>query len=552
MDGEGRAAQAPDSMPPGGVSGGALPADLDIHAVRAEFVRKLRHELRTPLNHIIGYSEILLESAGDLDLPSLAPDLERIHGAGQHLLRQVDRFLGPTQGEAGTLDAALLSHELRTPLNAIVGYTEILLEAAAELGQPEVVLDLEKVHSASKHLLGLVGYALDLARIESGEVDGTRAAPTTATPHAAESPASEGAGGDGEALATEPATLLVVDDNALNRDVLARRLTRLGHTVGLAENGREALDRLRQEAYDLVLLDIMMPEMDGYEVLEHMKADATLRHVPVIVLSAVDDVESVVRCIELGADDYLPKPFNPLLLRARLGASLEKKRLRDQEVWYRQQIEAERQRADDLLHVILPDEIVAELKANDSVQPRRYENVAVLFCDIVNFTPYCDQRQPQEVLDNLQCLVEVYEELVARYQMQKIKTIGDAFMAVAGLLTPVENPVLNCVRCGLEMVAAAPRVTAQWNVRVGINVGPVVAGVLGRRQYLFDLWGDTVNTAARMESSGVAGTISLSRAAWEHVAAHYQGEFVGAIPVKGKGNLDVFRLTPDATTLARE
>src|SRR5215207_4332996 len=190
MDGDGRAAHTSESMPPGGASGGALPADLDIHAVRAQFVRKLRHELRTPLNHIIGYSEILLETAGDLDLPSLAPDLERIHGAGQHLLRQVDRFLGPDQLEAGTLDAALLSHELRTPLNAIVGYTEILLEAAAELGQPDVVLDLEKIHSASKHLLGLVGYALDLARIESGETDGARAAPTTAAPRATVPPTS--------------------------------------------------------------------------------------------------------------------------------------------------------------------------------------------------------------------------------------------------------------------------------------------------------------------------------------------------------------------------
>jgi class 3 adenylate cyclase len=177
--------------------------------------------------------------------------------------------------------------------------------------------------------------------------------------------------------------------------------------------------------------------------------------------------------------------------------------------------------------------------------------VAVLFCDIVNFTPYCDQRQPQEVLTHLQQLVETYEELAARYQMQKIKTIGDAFMAVAGLLTPVENPVLSCVRCGLDMIAAAPRLTPEWNVRVGIHVGPVVAGVLGRRQYLFDLWGDTVNTAARMESSGVAGTVSLSRAAWEQVAVHYRGEAVGAIPVKGKGKLEVFRLTP-GSTLARE
>jgi CheY-like chemotaxis protein len=557
---------ASDASAPGAARDARPPA-LDPTATRAEFIRKLRHDLRTPLNHIIGYSEILLESAADLALDALVPDLQRVLAAGRHLLGQVDRFLGPAQVEQGAVDTALLSHELRTPLNAIVGYTELLLEVAAEAGQPDVVLDLERVHSASKHLLGLVDYALDLSRSESGEAGasaaaarvandgsgparpvqatGDDAAGVTSPPAAAPGSAAIGAGP--AVAATDHGTLLVVDDNALNRDVLARRLVRLGYTVALAEDGRQALDRLRAEAFDLVLLDIMMPELDGYEVLARMKADAALRHLPVIVLSAVDDLESVVRCIELGADDYLPKPFNPLLLRARISASLEKKRLRDQEMWYRQQIEAERQRADDLLHVILPPEIVTELKANDAVAPRRYEDVAVLFCDIVNFTPYCDQRQPQEVLTNLQQLVEAYEETVARYGMQKIKTIGDAFMAVAGLLTPDPNPVLSCVQCGLEMIAAAPQVTALWNVRVGIHVGPVVAGVLGRRQYLFDLWGDTVNTAARMESSGVAGTISLSRAAWERVADYYAGEFVGAVPVKGKGNLDVFRLTPESS-----
>jgi two-component system cell cycle response regulator len=128
--------------------------------------------------------------------------------------------------------------------------------------------------------------------------------------------------------------ILVVDDNRLNRLMLARRLEQQGHTVGLAENGRQALDALRAQSFDLVLLDIVMPEMDGYQVLERMKSDSQLRDVPVVVISAVDEMESVVRCIEMGAEDYLPKPFDPVLLRARINAGLEKKRLRDQEVEY--------------------------------------------------------------------------------------------------------------------------------------------------------------------------------------------------------------------------
>src|SRR5499425_3870388 len=151
--------------------------------------------------------------------------------------------------------------------------------------------------------------------------------------------------------------LLVVDDNEDNRYTLVQRLRRLGYTdVATAVDGRHALERLRERAFDLVLLDVMMPELNGYEVLERLRADDQLRHLPVIMISAVDQLESVVRCIELGADDYLPKPFNPTLLRARVGACLEKKRLRDHEVLLREEIERQRRRSDELLHGILPAE----------------------------------------------------------------------------------------------------------------------------------------------------------------------------------------------------
>jgi DNA-binding response OmpR family regulator len=133
--------------------------------------------------------------------------------------------------------------------------------------------------------------------------------------------------------------ILVVDDNRLNRINLARSLGQQGHTVSMAEQGRQALDLLREQPFDLVLLDILMPEMDGYQVLAEIKRDAVLREIPVIVISAVDEMESVVRCIEMGAEDYLPKPFDPVLLRARTGACLEKKRLRDQELEYLRQVD---------------------------------------------------------------------------------------------------------------------------------------------------------------------------------------------------------------------
>jgi class 3 adenylate cyclase len=314
--------------------------------------------------------------------------------------------------------------------------------------------------------------------------------------------------------------------------------------VSLAEDGGEALEMLASRPFDLVLLDIVMPRVSGYEVLARLKADPALRHLPVLVLSALDDIDAVARCLDMGAEDYLPKPFNPVILRARVGACLEKKRLHDQEALYLAQVEAERRRADALLHVLLPDAIAAELKATDAVAPRRHENVSVLFADVAGFTRYCDDRPPEEVLANLQDLVERFEEIALRHGLQKIKTIGDAFMAVAGLLKPVENPVLAAARCGLDMVTAAQELPGvSWNVRVGIHVGPVVAGVLGRRQYGYDLWGDTVNTAARVEHGGIVGAVTVSGEAWSRISGACIGESLGSVPAKGKGELDLYRVT---------
>lgn len=337
----------------------------------------------------------------------------------------------------------------------------------------------------------------------------------------------------------EPA-ILVVDDEETNRYTLTRRLERAGYTkIATADNGRIALDMLQGTPYDLVLLDIMMPEVDGYEVLRQVKADMRLRHVPVIMISAVDDIASVVKCIELGAEDYLPKPFNSVLLSARIGASLEKKRLRDQETTFLEHVQTERKRADNLLNVILPAGAVKELKTTGAVQPRRYDDVAVMFCDIVGFTAYCEQHTPEEIVTQLQALVEAFEEISHGYGMEKIKTIGDAYMATAGLLRHVESPLLTSIRCGLDMAEAVQRVVPDWRVRVGVNIGPVVAGIVGNRQYLFDLWGDTVNLASRLSDLGGGNTVTMTYGAWTLVQDECEGRMLGAVDIKGKGRVDV-------------
>ncbi len=341
-------------------------------------------------------------------------------------------------------------------------------------------------------------------------------------------------------MSNNQATILIVDDNEDNRYVLERRLNREGYAnITMAENGQQALQALAERPHDLILLDIMMPEMDGYQTLEHLKSDMALRDIPVIMISAVEEIDSVVRCIELGAEDFLPKPFNAVLLKARVNACLEKTRLRNQESSYIERLESESRHADRLLHAIFPSGVVQELKTTNNVQPRRFENVAVLFCDIVDFTDYCDRHSPETVVAHLQGIVEAFEGIVRSHGLEKIKTIGDAFMATAGLIHHLEEPFLASVRCGLEMAAAAPTLEPGWNVRVGIHLGPVVAGVIGCQQYIYDLWGDTVNTAARIVVEADPGAVLVSGSSWMHLHGRCRGRSNGFVELKGKGSIEL-------------
>jgi adenylate cyclase len=334
--------------------------------------------------------------------------------------------------------------------------------------------------------------------------------------------------------------VLVVDDNDDNRFTLSMRLETCGYgNILTAEDGREALEKMRSGPVDLVLLDIMMPELDGYGVLEEMRSDVALRDIPVVMISALEDINSVVRCIELGATDYLTKPFNPVLLKARVDNCIEKARYRAQEAAYLDRIESERRRADELLATVLPRPIVRALKRDRRLAPQRYEDVAVLFCDIVGFTAYSEKNPPETVFAELETLVDRFEEIAAKHGLEKIKTIGDAFMATANLLSELDEPVRAATACALDMLAAAREFRPDWAVRIGIDHGPVSAGIMGKTQFQFDVWGDTVNTAARIEEAGLPGTVNLSGRAWLHLRNQAQGRSLGLVDLKGKEKLEI-------------
>ena len=346
-------------------------------------------------------------------------------------------------------------------------------------------------------------------------------------------------------MSVADAAILVVDDNADNRYTLCRRLRREGYgDLEEAANGREALERLETRPFDLVLLDIMMPELDGFQVLERLKAHETWRHIPVIMISALSEFESVVRCIELSAEDYLQKPFNSVLLRARVSASLERKRLHDREAAHLAEIDRQRQRADRLLHAILPGPAVAELKAADRITPRRFEDVAVLFADVLGFTVYCDRHPPEHVVANLDRLAAAFEAITNDHGLEKIKTVGDAFVATANLLEPHGDSVMACLGAASALAEAARRTPANWHMRIGIHLGPVVAGVVGSTKFSFDLWGDTVNVAQRLSAYGGEAAIYLSAIAWARVADRARGWPLGPVSIKGKGEIEIVRCEP--------
>jgi adenylate cyclase len=271
----------------------------------------------------------------------------------------------------------------------------------------------------------------------------------------------------------------------------------------------------------------MMPDLDGYEVCSRLKLDPNTREIPIIFLTGKTEVEDETRGFELGAVDYIHKPFSPAVVQARVQTHLTLREAREQ-------LAEEKLKVDSLLDNILPPAAVAEIKKTGSVVPRRFENVAVLFTDLVGFTTYCDQHAPEEVVNDLGDLFIAFEECARSHGLEKIKSIGDAFLATAGLLEHVADPLRAAVSCALAISEAAGRSGRGWQVRSGVHMGPLMAGIVGHERYQFDIWGDTVNVAARLTAAASAGAVAVT----EEMSTRLPGAALssrGEVELKGKG-----------------
>jgi adenylate cyclase len=354
----------------------------------------------------------------------------------------------------------------------------------------------------------------------------------------------------------QSSSVLVVDDIEMNRDMLCSLLEADGHKASVAENGRLALEAIKSNPYDLILLDVMMPEMNGYQVLEHLKSDHALRDIPVIVLSALDEIGSVVRCIELGAEDYLPKPFDPVLLKARIGACLEKKRLRDQEVRLRNELEewnkrleervkeqvAQLERLSRLKRFFSPQlaELIVAGGAEDPLKTHRRE-VTVVFLDLRGFTAFAETAEPEEIMAVLREYHAEMGKLILEHEGTLERFTGDGMMVFFNDPVPVVNPAERAIQMALSMRERVKELSAKWrklgyelDFGVGIAQGYATIGGIGfEGRWDYGAIGTVTNLASRLCGEAKPGQILVSQRLLGTVEELVEVEPVGELTLKG-------------------
>ncbi|MEG4284689.1 adenylate/guanylate cyclase domain-containing protein [Microcoleus sp. A006_D1] len=362
-------------------------------------------------------------------------------------------------------------------------------------------------------------------------------------------------------------SILIVDDSLNNLTLLERILSRKGYQVQLASSGKQALDSVNLTQPDLILLDIMMPGLDGYEVCSRLKANDRTRGIPIIFLSALVEVSNKVKAFNAGGVDYITKPFEAIEVVSRVENQLrlrelelqlrEKNKMLQREIAFREQAEIEtrlllettkfqKDEIEQLLLNILPKAIAERLQSGQSIIADSFSDVSVLFADLVGFTNFASQKSAAETVKVLNQIFSGFDQLSLQHGLEKIKTIGDAYMVVGGLPEPQENHALAIAQMALDMQAAVASFNAKNNhsfsLRIGINIGGVVAGVIGLTKFSYDLWGDTVNVAHRMESNGIPGEIQVTAAVYERLKDKFSFKLRGAIEIKGKGEMMAYFL----------
>ncbi len=500
---------------------------------------ELRHDLFTLFNHVVGYCELILEDDEVLTDP-VRRELVAISRAGRDAIFALRAVLSDESMAAGTVDRLTLVGALEGPLNTIERRCGELLGAAPTNGLEAALADLERIQRSAQRARSLAYHGTD----PTHEVVARHRPPVAPV----QAPASA-AGGNG-------GLVLIVDDDADTSELLARRLGRLGYSTLTAGDGAQALDVLRSHPVDLVLLDLQMPVLDGFGVLERRRGDEQLRDIPFVMISSLDDVGSVVRCIEMGAEDYLPKPFDPVLLKARLGSCLERKRLRDQErklvqqlaewnstleVRARDQAE-EMARLSRLRRFLSPQLADAVVSAGaESVLATHRRQIAVVFCDLRGFTRFAETAEPEDVMAVLRDFHDAMGRTIHDFGATVGYFAGDGLMAFFNDPVPCPDPAHRAVRMAVAMRDGMDDMTPEWKDRghdlgfsVGVSFGYATLGEMGFEDRLeYGVIGSVVNLAARLCNRAEPGEILISQRARREVDGAVEVEERGLLTLAG-------------------
>ncbi|HBB31414.1 MAG TPA: adenylate/guanylate cyclase domain-containing response regulator [Cyanobacteria bacterium UBA8803] len=331
--------------------------------------------------------------------------------------------------------------------------------------------------------------------------------------------------------------ILIVDDEETQQLFMRRVMEKEGYQIIEASNGQECLEICQQKLPDIVLLDAMMPVMDGFSCCAQLKALPETQQVPVLMITALEDKKSVNQAFEVGATDYITKPIHWPVLIQRV------RRLIQQSQLYRQLLESQ-EKTERLLLNILPEPIAKRLQQTEIVIADHFANVSVLFADMVGFTQLASQISATELVAKLNSIFSEFDQLTEHYRLEKIKTIGDGYMVASGLPIPRDDHADAIVDMALAMQEMIMRLTQKTkepiSLRIGIHTGSVVAGVIGIKKFSYDLWGDTVNIASRMEQHSLPGCIQIAEATYSQLSKQHLFTERGVIDVKGKGKMKTY------------
>ena len=497
--------------------------------------KKFKHDLKNPINAMIGYSEYIIEDIESDEYIIHISDINSIFKICKTINDKIEQSFKNIDDELIDIDA--FQFDLRSNLCSVIGLIEMILDRqnnATFNDDDEFSNCINNIYKSCKTLLEIIENIKIYIKENPSKSKNTGLRAVQNDQYKSFKNKINTIKYTGK--------ILIIDDDVLNAELMLKILDKLDHEVTISHNADDALNAISLERFDLILLDIIMPNVNGIELLQMIKKNNHYFDVPIIMLSALDDLESIVDCINLGADDYITKPIDKILLNARINSCLEKKVYRDKEKDYLRRIKKEEKKSNDLLLNIMPESIAERLKAGEINIADRFENVSVLFADISDFTSYSSNVSPKVIVEELNNIFSVFDDLVDKYNAEKIKTIGDNYMIASGI--PYKNRLHaeTIIDLALEMKDAVKNINQDLGVKIGISSGEVVAGVIGKRKFIYDLWGDTVNVASRMEKYGKNHQIHVSKDTYNIVKNKYNFSEKNIIDVKGKGKMETFFL----------